>query len=109
MHKAPKTYRPRESIVADLLKAVRKKGNEGAKPAELAYGANINFAQLNLYMPGMLKADLLDKRSYDGKTFYFLKEDGMIYLRDSPFILEKQRIIDETRLNVKASKTSKKG
>jgi predicted transcriptional regulator len=103
-------YRSRIRIVADILETTKKE-KEGATRTGIMYGVNLSYGQLCLYVLGMKEAGLLVENPANNKpsvkALYTVTDEGNRFLKESPFILGKLEIIEETMQNIKKSKMNK--
>ncbi len=65
------------SIVADMLEVA----DGGAGKTQIMYGANLNFRRLQKYLRFMLKIDLLDETSNNGRKVYGTTRKGITFLQ----------------------------
>ena len=64
-------------IIAEILEIAR----EGTLKTQIMYKANLSFAQLNEYLKFMLKINLMQKLTNQGKDVYIATEKGLDFLQ----------------------------
>ena len=69
--------RDRLFIIADILKAARK----GIPKTEVMYKAGLSFAQLTGYLSLLLRLELIEIATKNGKSFYKTTAKGNRYLK----------------------------
>ena len=64
-------------IIAEILEIAK----EGTLKTQIMYKANLSFAQLNEYLKFMLKIQLIQKLTNQGKDVYIATEKGLDFLQ----------------------------
>src|SRR4030065_2663055 len=64
-------------IIAEILEIAK----EGTLKTQIMYKANLSFAQLNEYLKFMLKINLMQKLTNQGKDVYIATEKGLDFLQ----------------------------
>lgn len=86
--------RDRLYIIADILKASRK----GVPKTEIMYKAGLSFAQLSGYLSLLVRLELIEIATKNGKVTYKTTAKGMRYLRSYE---EMRRLLQErTKHNI---------
>ena len=78
-----RAYRSKMRILADMMRAIQKEGEEGAGPTKILYGANLSHDRLIQYVDELLEKDLIRQEDPDeNNRIYFLTEKGRDFLRE---------------------------
>lgn len=72
-----RTRRDRLYIIAQILSIAK----DGSLKTQIMYRANLSFAQLNEYLNFLIKRELLNINSDNGKTIYRTTVKGVKYLQ----------------------------
>lgn len=64
-------------IIAQILELTR----DGILKTQIMYRANLSFTQVNEHLNFMLRINLLERFTEDGKEFYRATEKGLIFLQ----------------------------
>jgi predicted transcriptional regulator len=78
MEKNSRKRRDRLYIIAEILSIAR----DTSLKTQIMYKANLSFAQLNEYLNFLLKMELLQRNTEEGKTTYKTTAKGMEYLQN---------------------------
>lgn len=73
-------YRTSMQIVADLLTATDRCGQEGIKTTSLLTKANLSHSRLSKFIENLTGAGLINKIEYDGKNVFVITPKGRQYL-----------------------------
>lgn len=76
--------RDRLHIIADILGIAMN----GTLKTQIMYRANLSFAQVNEYLPFLLKRDLVAATNLNGKTMYEVTSRGLRFLHNYTRIIE---------------------
>ena len=74
------SYRNSTQIVADLLYATTRSGQEGIKPTNLLAKANISHSRLSKFMENLTSVGLINKIRFDRKNTFIITKKGRQYL-----------------------------
>jgi len=74
------SYRTSMQIVADLLTATEKSGQEGIKTTSLLTKANLSHSRLSKFLQNLTGAGLINKIEFDGKNTFVITSKGRQYL-----------------------------
>jgi predicted transcriptional regulator len=70
-------------ILADMMRAIQREGEDGAGPTKILYGANLSHDRLVQYVDELLEKDLIRQEDPDeNNRIYFLTEKGREFLRE---------------------------
>ncbi len=70
-------------ILADMMRAIQKEGEEGAGPTKILYSANLSHDRLTQYLDELLEKELISEEDPDSNNrIYFLTEKGREFLRE---------------------------
>ena len=76
-------YRSKMRILADMMRAIQKEGEEGAGPTKILYAANLSHDRLTQYLEELLEKELIKWLDPDNNNrIYFLTEKGREFLRE---------------------------
>ncbi len=73
-------YRNSTQIVADLLTATERSGQEGIKITPLLTKANLSHSRITKFVENLTGAGLINKIEYDGKNTFVITPKGRQYL-----------------------------
>ncbi|MHA1772352.1 MAG: winged helix-turn-helix domain-containing protein [Candidatus Thorarchaeota archaeon] len=81
--KSKKPYRSKMRILADMMRAIRDEGEEGAGPTRILYSANLSHDRLKQYLEELMEKQLIELQT-NGKSnaTYILTEKGREFLRE---------------------------
>ena len=78
-----RAYRSKMRILADMMRAIQREGEDGAGPTKILYGANLSHDRLVQYIDELLEKDLIRQEDPDeNNRIYFLTEKGRDFLRE---------------------------
>ncbi|MHA2027563.1 MAG: winged helix-turn-helix domain-containing protein [Candidatus Thorarchaeota archaeon] len=78
-----RAYRSKMRILADMMRAIQKEGEEGAGPTKILYAANLSHDRLTQYLEELIEKDLIkDENPESDNRIYFLTEKGREFLRE---------------------------
>lgn len=70
-------------ILADMMHAIQREGEEGAGPTKILYAANLSHDRLTQYIEELLEKELITEMDPDSNNrTYFLTEKGREFLRE---------------------------
>ncbi len=70
-------------ILADMMRAIQREGEEGAGPTKILYTANLSHDRLKQYIDELVDKELILEEDPDGNNrTYFLTEKGREFLRE---------------------------
>ncbi len=81
--RSKKPYRSKMRILADMMRAIRDEGEEGAGPTRILYGANLSHDRLKQYLEELVEKELIEARTDNKNSVtYVLTEKGSEFLRE---------------------------
>ncbi len=79
--------RSRTDIVHDILQSILLKGGK-IKPTHLMYKANLSHIQMNSYLEGLIKKDLITKIKEKNSNMIVLTQSGYEFITKIKEIIE---------------------
>ncbi|MFW9805601.1 MAG: winged helix-turn-helix domain-containing protein [Candidatus Thorarchaeota archaeon] len=78
-----RAYRSKMRILADMMRAIQREGDEGAGPTKILYAANLSHDRLTQYLDELIEKELIKERNPENDNrVYFLTQKGMEFLRE---------------------------
>jgi predicted transcriptional regulator len=78
-----RAYRSKMRILADMMCAIQREGDEGAGPTKVLYAANLSHDRLKQYIDELLEKELvIEQVPESNNRVYFLTEKGREFLRE---------------------------
>ncbi len=70
-------------ILADMMQAIQREGEDGAGPTKILYAANLSHDRLKQYIDELIEKELIrEEDPDDNNRTYFLTEKGREFLRE---------------------------
>jgi predicted transcriptional regulator len=70
-------------ILADMMRAIQREGDEGAGPTKVLYAANLSHDRLTQYLDELVEKELvIETGNGDSNRVYHLTEKGRDFLRE---------------------------
>ncbi|MFW9887908.1 MAG: DUF4364 family protein [Candidatus Thorarchaeota archaeon] len=78
-----RAYRSKMRILADMMRAIQREGEDGAGPTKILYAANLSHDRLTQYLDELVEKELV-KENGDGESnrVYHLTEKGREFLSE---------------------------
>jgi predicted transcriptional regulator len=78
-----RAYRSKMRILADMMRAIQREGDEGAGPTKVLYAANLSHDRLTQYLDELVEKELvIETGNGDSNRVYHLTEKGRDFLRE---------------------------
>jgi len=78
-----RAYRSKMRILADMMRAIQREGDEGAGPTKILYAANLSHDRLTQYIDELVEKELIiEEEPVSNNRTYFLTEKGRDFLRE---------------------------
>jgi len=78
-----RAYRSKMRILADMMRAIQREGEEGAGPTKILYAANLSHDRLKQYIDELVNKELiLEENPNSNNRTYYLTEKGREFLRE---------------------------
>jgi len=74
------SYRTTTKIVADLLVATEKSGQQGIRTTNLLSKANLSHSRLSGFIENLTGSGLINKIEFDGRNTFVITQRGREYL-----------------------------
>jgi predicted transcriptional regulator len=70
-------------ILADMMRAIQREGDEGAGPTKILYAANLSHDRLTQYLDELVEKELvIETGNSDSNRVYHLTDKGRDFLRE---------------------------
>ncbi|MHA1637915.1 MAG: winged helix-turn-helix domain-containing protein [Candidatus Thorarchaeota archaeon] len=77
-----RTYRSKVRILADMMRAIKAEGENGAGPTKILYAANLSHDRLTQYIDELLEKELVSQLQESDNRTYLLTEKGREFLKE---------------------------
>jgi predicted transcriptional regulator len=78
-----RAYRSKMRILADMMRAIQREGDEGAGPTKILYAANLSHDRLTQYLDELVEKKLvIETGNSDSNRVYHLTDKGRDFLRE---------------------------
>ena len=78
-----RAYRSKMRILADMMRAIKSEGEEGAGPTKILYAANLSHDRLTQYLEELVEKDLIgEAEPMSDNRIYLLTEKGREFLKE---------------------------
>ncbi len=78
-----RAYRSKMRILADMMRAIQREGEEGAGPTKILYAANLSHDRLIQYLDELLEKTLIIETDSESESrIYHLTEKGREFLKE---------------------------
>jgi predicted transcriptional regulator len=78
-----RAYRSKMRILADMVRAIQREGDEGAGPTKILYAANLSHDRLTQYLDELVEKKLvIETGNSDSNRVYHLTDKGRDFLRE---------------------------
>ena len=77
-----RTYRSKVRILADMMRAIKAEGENGAGPTKILYAANLSHDRLTQYIDELLEKELITQIQESDNRTYLLTEKGREFLKE---------------------------
>jgi predicted transcriptional regulator len=78
-----RAYRSKMRILADMMRAIQREGDEGAGPTKILYAANLSHDRLTQYLDELVEKELvIETGNSDSNRVYHLTDKGRDFLRE---------------------------
>ncbi|MFX1262889.1 MAG: winged helix-turn-helix domain-containing protein [Promethearchaeota archaeon] len=78
-----RAYRSKMRILADMMRAIQREGDEGAGPTKILYAANLSHDRLTQYLDELVEKELvIVTGNGDSNRVYHLTDKGRDFLRE---------------------------
>jgi predicted transcriptional regulator len=76
-------YRSKMRILADMMRAIQREGEEGAGPTKILYSANLSHDRLTQYLDELVEKELIEEIDPENNNrSYLLTEKGREFLKE---------------------------
>lgn len=75
-----RAYRSKVRILADMMRAIQREGEDGAGPTKILYAANLSHDRLTQYIDELLEKELIHEVEAGDNRSYRLTDKGREFL-----------------------------